>query len=92
MRRLFQRWVLSRLWLTFIVLCLSFFAFGIGTLNLIYLFQANARFIAEQGWQAVMDGALLQLVELVVTGALSMGAYVVFKTCEHRLSHWLGDE
>ena len=92
MRKLFHRWVLSRLWLTFIVMGLSFLAFGAGTLNLIYLFQANARFIAEQGWQAVMDGALLQLVELVVTGALSMGAYVVFKTCEHRLSHWLGDE
>jgi hypothetical protein len=91
-RKLFHRWVLSRLWLTFIVMGLSFLAFGAGTLNLIYLFQANARFIAEQGWQAVMDGALLQLVELVVTGALSMGAYVVFKTCEHRLSHWLGDE
>ena len=92
MRKLFHRWVLSRLWLTFIVMGLSFLAFGAGTLNLIYLFQANARFIAEQGWQAVMDGALVQLVELVVTGAVSMGAYVVFKTCEHRLSHWLGDE
>ena len=92
MRKLFHRWVLSRLWLTFIVMGLSFLAFGAGTLNLIYLFQANARFIAEQGWQAVMDGALLQLVELVVTGAISMAAYIVFKTCEHRLSHWLGDE
>ena len=92
MRRLFQRWVLSRLWLTFIILCLSFFAFGAGTLNLIYLFQANAAFLAEQGWQAVMDGALKQLFHLVLNGVLSMVAYVIFKTCEHRLSHWLGDE
>ena len=92
MRKLFQRWVLTRLWLTFVVMGLSFLAFGAGTLNLIYLFQANARFLAEQGWQAVMDGALLQLTELIVTGAISMAAYIVFKTCEHRLSHWLGDE
>jgi len=37
-----------------------------------------------------MDGALRQLVELVLTGYLSIAAYVVFKTCEHRLSNWLG--
>ncbi len=92
MRALFQRWVLSRPWLTFVVLGLSFLVFGAGTLNLALLFMANARFIAEQGWQAVMDGALLQLTELVGTGYVSMAAYVVFKACEHRLSHWLGGD
>jgi hypothetical protein len=89
MGRPFHRVVLSRLWLTFIVLGLSFFVFGDGTLNLGLLFMANSRFLAEQGWQAVMDGALAQLVELIVTGYLSMAAYVALKTCEHRLSHWL---
>jgi hypothetical protein len=88
---LFHRVVLSRLWLTFIVLGLSFFVFGAGTLNLGLLFMANARFLAEQGWQAVMDGALAQLVELIVTGYLSTAAYVLLKTCEHRLSHWLSE-
>lgn len=39
-----------------------------------------------------MDGALWQWVDLVVTGYLGMGAYIVFKTCEHRLSNWLGDQ
>ena len=34
MNTLFQRLVLSRLWLTFVVLGLSFLAFGVGTLNL----------------------------------------------------------
>ncbi len=92
MRRLFQRWVLSRLWLTFVVLCVSFLAFGVGSLNLVYLFQANAAFLAEQGWQAIMDGALVQLTQLILNGVLSMVAYVIFKTCEHRLSHWLADE
>jgi len=88
--RLFQRIVLSRLWLTFIVLGLSFLAFGVGTLSLGLLLMANTRLLSEYGWQAVMDGALRQLLELVATGYLSIAAYVVFKTCEHRLSDWLG--
>ncbi len=92
MSALFQRLVLSRLWLTFVVLGLSFFAFGAGTLNLGLLFMANARFIGEHGWQAVMDGALGQLLQLILSGYLSIAAYVVFETCEHRLSHWLAHE
>ena len=92
MNKLFQRLVLSRLWLTFVVLGLSFFAFGAGTVNLGVLFIANARLLGEYGWQAAMDGALRQLFELILSGYLSVAAYVVLKTCEHRLSHWLGHE
>ena len=92
MNTLFQRWVLSRLWLTYVVLGLSFFVFGAGTVSLGLLFAANVRLLGEHGWQAVMDGALWQLVELVSTGYLSIAAYVVLKTCEHRLSDWLGHE
>jgi len=88
----FQRLVLSRLWLTFVVLGLSFLAFATGTLNLGVLLMANARLLGEYGWQAAMDGALQQLFELVATGGLSIAAYVVFKACEHRLSDWLGRE
>lgn len=86
---LFQRFVLSRLWLTFVVLGLALFAFGAGTLNLGLLLMANTRFIGENGWRAVMDGGLMQLLELIASGYLSMAAYVVFKACEHRLSGWL---
>jgi len=92
MRVAFQRRVLSRIWLTFIVLGLSFFAFGAGTVNLGLLFVANTRLLSDYGWRAVMDGALWQLLELALTGYLSIAAYVVFKTCEHRLSYWLGNE
>lgn len=92
MNTLFQRFVLSRLWLTFVVLGLSFFAFGAGTVNLGYLFMANARLLGDYGWQAIRDGGVGQLIELIVTGYLSVAAYVVFKTCEHRLAHWLGHE
>ena len=92
MNTLFQRHVLSRLWLTFVVLGLSFLAFGAGTLNLGLLLMANARLLGDYGWQAIGDGALRQLLELAASGYFSMAAYVVFKTCEHRLSHWLGHE
>jgi len=92
MNKLFQRHVLSRLWLTFVVLGLSFLAFGAGTLNLGLLLMANLRLFGDYGWQAVGDGAVRQLLELAVTGYLSIAAYVVFKTCEHRLSDWLGHE
>ena len=34
-----------------------------------------------------MDGALRQLVELMVTGYVSMVAYLVFKACEYKLVH-----
>ena len=39
-----------------------------------------------------MEGGLVQLAELLVTGYASMAAYTVFKACEYRLAHWLADE
>ena len=91
LKRWFQRTVLSRRWLTFLVMGLAFFAFGAGTVNILMLFRANADLIANYGWQALMDGAAQQLAELLVTGYLSMAAYIVFKACEHRLAHDLAD-
>lgn len=90
MNKLFQTWVLSRLWLTFAVLGASFFVGALATLNLVPLLIANARLLSDNGWRAVMDGGLQQLGELMLQGLLSCAAYVVFKTCEHRLSGWLG--
>jgi len=84
--------VLGRRWLTFVVLGLAFFVFGSGSLNLFFLLKANADLIAMHGWQAIMDGALQQTVELLITGYLSVAAYVVFKACEHALVRGLVDE
>ena len=70
---------------------LAFFVFGVGTYNIFMLLSANLDLITRHGWMALMDGAARQLAELVVTGYLSMAAYVVFKTCEYRLAHDLGD-
>jgi hypothetical protein len=92
MNTLFQRHVLSRRWLTFVTLGLSLLAFGAGTLNLGFLVIANFHLLADHGWQAVMDGALQQSLELVVTAYLCAAAYVVLKTCEQRLVRWLGGD
>jgi hypothetical protein len=87
----FQRTVLARRWLTFVVMGLAFFAFGAGSLNLFFLLKANTALLAEHGWMAAIDGGLQQLVELLATGYLSVAAYVVFKACEHALVHHLCD-
>jgi hypothetical protein len=85
----FRRVVLRRRWLTFVVLGLAFFVFGSGSLNLFFLLKANGQLLIEHGWQAAMDGAVQQLFELVLTGYVSIAAYVVFKACEHVLVHGL---
>ena len=86
-----QRVVFTRAWLTFIVLVVSFLAFGAGTYNLFLLLKANLELIAEHGTQALADGAAQQFIELLFTAAASMAAYVLFKACEHRLVHRLCD-
>jgi uncharacterized membrane protein len=85
----FQRVVLPRTWLVFALLVASFLAFGYGTLNLFFLLQANLELIAVHGRMAVWDGALMQLLEIIVTSVVSMAAYVVFKACENRMVYWL---
>ena len=86
-----RRHVLSRVWLTFVVLGLAFCCFGMVTLNLVHLLRANAELILDNGVMALVDDGALQLAELVANGYLAMLAYVVMKTCEHALSHWLAD-
>jgi hypothetical protein len=87
----FQRVVLRRYGLCFITMGISFFGFGIGTLNLIHTFQANAELLLTHGTQALWDGGLMQLVEILLTGYASLLAYFVFKACEYRLAHGLTD-
>lgn len=87
LKRWFGRAVLSRSWLTFLVMGLAFFVFGVGTYNFFMQLSANIDLIANYGWMALTDGAARQFVELGLTGYLSMAAYVVFKTCEYQLAH-----
>ena len=64
LKRWFHHVVLSRGWLCFIVMVMSFFAFGMGSLNLFMLLRANANLLLDNGWQAVMDGGLHQSAEI----------------------------
>lgn len=91
MKSWFHRVVLSRRWLCFVTLGISFFVFGVGSLNLFFVARANVGFIARHGWQALMDGGAQQLLEVVATGYVSMLAYVVFKACEASLVRGLLD-
>ena len=89
LRRHFQRVVLARPWLTFVVMGLAFFCFGITTLNLLHLLRANLDFLLENGRMALFDGGARQLAALIANGYLAMSAYVVMKACEHTLTDWL---
>ena len=87
-----HRHIFCRRWLTFVVMGLAFFAFGAGTLNLFNILSANGSFLVTHGWQAVLDGGLWQLLEILLTGYASLLAYVLFKACEYRLTYWLNDD
>ncbi len=89
MTDLFKRVVLTRRWLTFATMCLSFTVFGASTVNLFNMFRANVGLIADYGFMALADGAARQFVELLLTLLLGMLAYIIFKACEYRLVHVL---
>ena len=91
LHRALHRFVFARAWVSFVVLVASFLTFAGLTLNLAFVFKANLDLIAEHGWQALADGAAQQFIEIVLTAALAMAAYVLFKACEHRLVHGLCD-
>ena len=73
----------------FVVLIAGLFTvvFAYATLNLFQMSMANIRFIREFGWTAVMEGALVQLLQITVSGAVAMLSYIGFKICESELVH-----
>jgi hypothetical protein len=86
------RWLLAKRWRAFLAMGLSFFVFGACSLNLFFLLKANTALIVDHGWMALADGGAVQLVELLVTGYISMVAYLVFKVCEYSLVHSMIDD
>jgi hypothetical protein len=75
--------LLSKWWgVAFVLLGVSFVLFGLASLNLVHLLGANFEFLARHGWDAVRDGGVMQLVELVLTGYAAAACYIVFKLCE----------
>lgn len=66
----------------FVVMTLSFIAFGLLTLDLVRLVTANAAFLFDNGWQGLLDGGLRQLLELLASCVGAMVAWLLFKLCE----------
>lgn len=59
--------------------------FAYATLNLFQMSMANIAFLREHGWEAVMEGALWQLGEIVASAIIAMLTYIGFKICESDL-------
>lgn len=59
--------------------------FAYATLNLFQMSMANIGFIREYGWIAVMEGALWQLAQIILSAAVALLSYVGFKICESEL-------
>lgn len=86
------KWMVRRWVLSFLLMGVAFVVFGMLSLNLVQVFAANIRFLADHGLEAIKEGGLLQLLELVISAYGAVAFYVVFKTCEHalveRLAHY----
>jgi len=73
-------------WLvTFLLMGLFSLLGAFASLNLFMTFSANFRFLSEQGVMAVMEGALVQLGQLFLTGLFALAMYLGFKACERVL-------
>lgn len=78
--------LLTRHWLlTLLLMGVFAAATAFGSLNIFVLLRANLTLIAEHGTLALAEGGALQLIELIVTGYLSLSSYVLFKACERVL-------
>jgi len=76
------RFLSARWWLAFILLGVSFALFGVASLNLVQMLSANFEFLGRYGFDAVREGGLRQLVELVLSGYAAALFYLLFKLCE----------
>ena len=71
-----------RWWLAFILMGVSFVLFGLVTLNLLHTLSANLEFLSNYGFDAVREGGLAQLLEMIASGYFAAACYVAFKLCE----------
>lgn len=70
---------------TFILMSVSFVAFGVLSVNLVTYVAANADYLLTYRWAALMDGGIEQLIEIWLKAFFALGCYVCFKLCEHAL-------
>lgn len=78
-------WLVRHSKSTFVLMSTAFVMFGGLSVNLVSHFFANANYLLTYQWEALIDGGLLQLVELLVKAIVALGSYLLFKLCEHAL-------
>ncbi|MBY6112907.1 hypothetical protein KUW09_06800 [Mameliella alba] len=59
--------------------------FAFVTVNLFSQAMASVAFIKKFRWEAIRHGALWQVAELALWGALALMCWLIFKICEHIL-------
>ncbi len=84
--RIWAQKVLTFHWTTTFILMGVFSALGAtASYNLFTVLAANFRFLSQHGLMAVMEGALMQLGELLANGYFALAMYIGFKACERTL-------
>ena len=84
MKRLFQ---ISRYpgLLIFLLAAISVVIVAFLTYNLLHMGMANLHFIQQHGWLALRSGGLMQLIQILAYGVVSLFFFIVFKVCESEL-------
>jgi hypothetical protein len=73
-------------WLTtFLLMGVFSFLGALASVNIFVMLEANVRFLSAQGAMAVMEGALVQLGQLLASGLFALAMYIGFKACERVL-------
>lgn len=82
-------WLRRHTIVCFLLMTVSFIAFGLLTVDLVRLIAANTDLVFSYGINGLLDGGLRQLVELWLGALLAMALYMVFKLCEQVILHVL---
>ena len=69
----------------FVLAGLAAIVFAYSTFNLFSHAMANLEFVFKYTWTAVLNGALVQAIELLLMGGISLICWLIFKTCEQIL-------
>lgn len=89
---MFQRWLMPQTYhgaLLFIAMGVFAALTAWNSFSLIHVAMENIRFLRMFGGLAIMEGGLVQLLEIIAYGFLSLIFYLAFKVCEVELvSRW----
>jgi hypothetical protein len=78
-------WLVHHVAATYVLMVCLFLVFGLLSLDLVKYVSANANYLLDYGLDALWDGGLRQLFELMLTSFFAVFAYLGFKLCEHAL-------